>query len=107
MPTPAIDRTLTFLERFRIFHRNNPQVYAELVRLCREGKATGRRHLGIRTLWEVMRWNLANVHVATNDPTSDLKLNDHYHTYYARLIMEQEPDLAGFFELRTLRSAGR
>jgi len=86
-------------ERFAEFHRNNPQVFAELRRLAREARQTGRR-VGIRCLWEVMRWNLA---VRTDRPAHDFKLNDHYHSRYARLLNE-EPDLRGMFELRELRS---
>jgi hypothetical protein len=34
----------------------------------------------------------------------DFKLNNNYHSRYARLIMEREPGLDGFFETRGLRS---
>lgn len=36
--------------------------------------------------------------MSTSDP--DFKLNNSYRAYYARLIMAQEPDLAGLFALR-------
>jgi hypothetical protein len=97
-PRPTIEA------RFLEFHRLNPEVYAGLIALCREAKATGRERLGIRTLWEVLRWRLAGTRIGTtDDPSSDYKLNDHYHSRYARLVM-QEPDLEGFFEIRTLRT---
>jgi hypothetical protein len=32
--------------------------------------------------------------------TGDFKLNNNYRAHYARLIMHQEPDLDGIFELR-------
>lgn len=51
-------------------------------------------------IWEVMRWQMF---LATKDP-SGFKLNDHYTSRYARLIMKQEPDLDGLFELRALRT---
>lgn len=86
--------------RFREFHAENPHVYEELVRLARVWVARhGRKRLGIRTLWETMRWNLL---IQTNDP-SGFKLNDHYHSRYARLIMQREDDLADVFETRRLR----
>lgn len=94
-------------DRFKQFHEDNPQVYEELVRLARHALAqrarrgVTSRHLGIRMLWEVTRWNLT---IETDDANSDLKLNDHYHSRYARLIMEEESDLGGIFELRELRT---
>jgi len=88
-----------FEARFRAFHTANPHVYAELVRLCRQARRKGHGKIGIRMLWEVTRWNLT---IATKDPSSNLKLNDHYHSRYARLIMKQEPDLKSMFNLRAL-----
>ncbi len=85
--------------RFDTFHQANPHVYVELVRLAREAKDRGKR-VGIRMLWEILRWNLTVIH----DAADDFKLNDHYHSRYARLIMKQEADLTGSFELRELKS---
>jgi hypothetical protein len=87
--------------RFREFHANNPEVYKELVDLARTAISKGKKKIGIRMLWEVMRWNRFLV---TNDE-SQYKLNDHYHSRYARLIMRQEPDLSSIFELRELKTS--
>jgi hypothetical protein len=95
---------LTHKERFLAFHHENPQVYKELVRLARQAKARGRNRLGIRMLWEVMRWNLT---IVTVDPNSEFKLNDHYHSRYARRIMKKEDDLTGIFAIRELKTVGR
>lgn len=89
-----------FDSRFLDFHLQNPNVYEELVRLAREAKSLGRTKVGIRMIWEVTRWNLTIKVV----PNSDFKLNDHYHSRYARLIMGIEKDLSGVFELRELKS---
>lgn len=87
---------LTMPERFEQFHDENPRVYETLVRLAREWiTRTGRRKLGIATLFERTRWDIA---IATNDP--DFKLNNSYRAFYARLIMQENPDLAGIFECR-------
>jgi hypothetical protein len=85
--------------RFWEFHNANPRVYDELVRLARRAVERGRRRVGIRMLWEVMRWRLT---IDTDDRHSDFKLNDHYHSRYARLIMRREKDLVGVFHLRQL-----
>lgn len=93
--TLSFDPTIT--DRFEAFHRDNPKVYETLVHLAREWiNRTGRRKLGIATLFERARWEIALV---TTDP--EFKLNNSYRAYYARLIMQQEPDLAGLFECRT------
>lgn len=86
----------TMSERFETFHAENPRVYRVLVSLARQWiEATGRNKLGIKTLYERARWEIA---IATNDP--DYKLNNNFTAFYARLIMLQEPDLRGLFDLR-------
>lgn len=84
-------------QRFEDFHETNPHVYTTLVRIAREWiTRTGRHKLGIATLFEVARWQIA---IATNDP--EFRLNNSYRAYFARLIMCHEPDLADVFEIRT------
>lgn len=83
-------------EKFELFHRENPHVYRTLVRLAREWvNQTGQRKIGIKSLYEVARWQLA---IESSDP--DYRLNNSYTAYFARLIMLQEPDLDGVFDLR-------
>ena len=86
--------------RFQEFHVRNPRVYETLVKLAREAKAEGRHRIGIKMLWEVVRWNLSR-DLPYDEP---FKLPNDYHSRYARLIMAQEPDLAGIFAVRELRS---
>ena len=82
--------------RFEDFHTGNPRVYEVLVALARQWVAsTGRRKLGIKTLYERARWEIA---LSTGDP--DFKLNNNYTAFYARLIMDSEADLRGLFDLR-------
>jgi hypothetical protein len=81
--------------RFAEFHRENPRVYDELVRLARRGRQAGRTKMGINQLFEVLRWN-----VSLTTRGEDFKLNNNYAPHYARLIMDRERDLAGIFELR-------
>lgn len=82
--------------RFREFHDANPHVYRILVDLAREWvRRTGRHRVGIRALMERARWELS---IQTTDEAP--VLNNSWSPYYARLIMRQEPDLDGLFELR-------
>jgi hypothetical protein len=81
---------------FKDFHAEHPEVYWQLVKLARTWQTNGTAKLGIATLFEVLRWN------SHLNPAHDggYKLNNNYRALYARLIMEQEPDLNGLFEIR-------
>lgn len=81
-------------ERFRRFHADNPHVYDTLVALAREWKAKTGGKVGIAALFEVARWHMAL------ETTESPRLNNSYRSFYARLIMAQEPDLAEVFEVR-------
>lgn len=94
------DKTLE--ARFMEFHGRNPKIYNTLVSLAREAKNAGKTRIGIKSLWETMRWHLW---VATDHAVDEPKLNNNYTAYYARLIAAQEHDLRDIFEIRRLRAA--
>ena len=83
---------------FQRFHEAHPEVYATLARLARQAKARGRSRCGIKLLVEVARWEH---YIGGGDP---YRLNNNHASRFARLLVEREPDLAGFFETRGLRS---
>lgn len=83
------------LEKFWEFHFQNPQVYADLRRLALGLVHAGRKHYGIKSLFEVLRWERALYTTG-----SIFKLNNNYHALYARILMDDEPELAGFFSTR-------
>ncbi len=69
--------------------------------LAREYReATGHHRIGMKMLWEKLRYEFG---VRTKGE-NDYALDNSYTAYYARLISEQEPDLADAFEFRKLRS---
>ena len=84
-------------ERFAEFHAGSPEVYHHLVRLARQAKDKGRTKLGIKMLYEVIRW-YQYLETGTKP-----KLSNDFHARYARLIMANEVDLYGMFDLRELR----
>lgn len=90
----------TIEARFWAFHRAHPEVYAELRRRALLARERGFA-FGIRTLWEAMRWDWA----MAKDAGAAYKLNDHFTSRYARLLMDTEPELCGMFETREIRSA--
>lgn len=98
---PDTKRFTTIQEQFGEFHRLNPSIYNRLVSESRKLLGRGHKKIGMKMLFEVLRW----LHYTqTEDPSSDFKLNNNYHSRYARLIMDCEPDLKGVFELRELKS---
>jgi hypothetical protein len=90
----------TIADRFAAFHAANPDVYAELVRLARYARAAGRQRVGMKELWEVARW-----HLRLRTRADGYALNNDFTALYARLIQDQEPDLAGLFETRRRKAA--
>lgn len=89
-------------QRFRDFHEAHPVVYTELVQMTRQVKSRGYTRIGIELIWSAYRWN----RMMRTPPKDEygFKLNDHYRSRYARLIMANEPDLADFFQIRNLRT---
>ena len=57
------------------------------------------RKVGMRCIWEQMRWNMW---VEQGD--EEFKMCDNYIAHYARLLMEIEPELRGFFDTKRLRT---
>ncbi|MES1975713.1 MAG: hypothetical protein V4472_24920 [Pseudomonadota bacterium] len=93
----ALDSRLE--QHFWTFHTANPDVYRHLVMLARDLVSRGHRKLGMKMLFEVARWRSM---LSTTDETSPFKLNNNLTSRYARLIMTNEPDLDGVFDLREL-----
>jgi len=91
-------RGATLEEQFAAFHCANPHVYAALRRLALGMVRRGQRKIGVKMLFEVLRWQYA---MTTTDSASSFKLNNNYAPFYARLLMDNEPELAGAFETRT------
>ena len=87
-------------ERFLEFHAKHPEVYAALSRFAhqwRDRKGPDAR-LGIKMVIERVRWELS---LGAKDETP--RLNNNHSAFYARLLMAQEPALAGIFFLKKQR----
>jgi hypothetical protein len=82
-------------QRFADFHAANPQVYATLLRFALEAKRAGRTRMSINLLAERLRW-----HSTVEVNGDEFRVNNNLRPYFARLLMEQEPELSGFFETR-------
>jgi len=91
----------TIQERFEQFHAAHPEVYAYLVALCQELRRRGFQRYGIKSLWERARWHFQ----VERELGEEWKLNNNYHSRYARKIMAEHPELSGFFEVREIKAA--
>ncbi len=89
----------TIQARFQVYHDAHPEVYEYLLQLAQDLYSRGFRHYGIGALFEKVRW-----HFSVEKGLEDFRLNNNYRSRYARLMMEREPELDGFFELRELKS---
>jgi hypothetical protein len=87
--------------RFAEYHAQNPQVYEVLRRFALEAKAAGRERLSINMLHERARW-----FTTVEEIGGDYKLNNNWRPFYSRLLMTNEPSLAGFFQIRHARADG-
>ncbi len=100
MTQGSLFATARLQEQFEEYHGLHPEVFGHLVALARKMRDRGFRHYSVKTLWEVLRW-----HFDIEKGDNDFKLNNNFHSRYARKIMADFPDeFAGFFELRDLRS---
>lgn len=91
---------------FEEFHKENPWVFDRLVSMCRALKARGFRRYSIWPLMGSLRYQFdlktgGDVVTVAGGTTLRVKLNNNYTPYYSRKIMNDCPDLHGFFETRT------
>lgn len=84
-------------KEFDNFHFNNPHVYTEIVRLARQVKKRGHKRYGIKAIFEVIRFH--SIMETRGDP---FKINNNYAPYYSRMVMNENKDLEGFFQLRSI-----
>jgi hypothetical protein len=95
----------TLEDEFNRFHARHPEVAKQLLGLARQARARGHKTYSIDCLFHLVRWHM-DVERDDHDPCGDgFKLNDHFTAYYARLLMQEHPELVGFFRIRKLRSA--
>lgn len=87
-------------ERFEAFDEANPAVFRMLVELAEQARSSGAKRIGMKCLWEVLRWH---IFIATRDVTA-FKLNNIYTSRYARKLLAERPEFEGVIEVRELRA---
>lgn len=96
---PQFDKDMSISERFQAFHSENPHVYWALRQLALDMYGRGVRRYSMKGLFEILRWQYA-----LRTKGEEFKLNNNYTALYARLLMQQEPELKDFFEVRERRA---
>ncbi|MCU0503168.1 MAG: hypothetical protein MUC51_15650 [Anaerolineae bacterium] len=95
--TPKKD--LSIEERFRLFDQANPQVYQVLEQMALDLAARGHERIGVKMLWETLRYRYA---MQTNGE-EDYRLDNNYTSRFARKLA-QNPMLAERIEMRQLKA---
>lgn len=82
--------------KFWEFHHNNPHILQLFLRYAREAKRAGRSHYGAKAIFERIRWHV----MVETESDDDFKLCNNHTAYYARLAMQTDPSLRGFFRTK-------
>lgn len=94
-----VARERSIQESFLAFHRDNPEIFALFHRFAEELRRAGRKRYSADAIIQRIRWHMA-VEVVSED---DFKINDHYSSRYARMLIDVYREFDGFFNLRRLR----
>ena len=83
--------------RFREYDEAHPEVWALFVLFCERLRGLGFKHYSADAVLHQIRW-----HHHVEYARTDFKINDHFSSRYARKLMAERPEFAGFFELRRI-----
>jgi hypothetical protein len=84
---------------FEKFHAENPQIFDLFRAFCEDARRAGRGRYGSKAIVERIRW-----HVEVETRGDAFKLNNNYTSCYARLLLQEDPSFATFFQLRGVSS---
>jgi len=90
------------VEKFFVYHRDNPHVFDLFYKYTCQLKNTGRRHYGAQMVFERMRW-----HYAVETQGDEFKINNNYVSCYTRLLAQIYPEFKDFFETRCTPGTAR
>lgn len=92
---------MTNREKFLVFHAAHPEVYEEIERRVNQLIAAGWSEYSMKTLYCVIRFE---TDVGAGPSEAAFKLDDRYHSHYARMVVSKGGPYAHFFKLRQLRT---
>jgi hypothetical protein len=91
----------TIQEAFEEFHRTHPDVYDVIVSIARQVKAKGYTKYSCHAILERVRWFYK---FERENTWEDFKISNNHGSRYARMVMERNEDLEGFFTLHELKA---
>jgi len=96
------------LVEFNAFHNSNPQIYEAFAKITRREiaiikRAKGKLRLSASSIIAEVR-NDRTIK-STTMRTTGRKIDNNYNSYYARLFMTNNPEFAGLFRTRTIKSS--
>lgn len=97
--TPEHEERATIDERWAAWSAANPWVMDALERLAGDWLAAGHSRIGVKALWEVIRWQYGQT---TGDT---FKANNDFTSRAARDLLARRPEWADRIETRALRAA--
>ena len=80
---------------FHQYHSDNPHVYDKILELSHRARAAGRKEYSMRAIFHLLRW-----HYNVETQGDEFKINNNYSQDYALKVMEENPELRGFFKMR-------
>lgn len=98
---PTYQPQMTLAERFAEFHSQNPHVADALERLAEQWLAAGNRKVGMKALFERLRWESG---IRTEG--SAYVLNNSWTAFYSRLLLDRRPEWAGRITTRRALADG-
>lgn len=97
----SLTRAEQILKAFEVFHSAHPEVWFLFKKFALQAISTGRAHYSSNAIFERIRW-----HVEIENRGDEVKLNNNFRAYYARLFHLAYPNYDGFFRNRKLLSEG-
>lgn len=88
----------SLMRRFRKYHQDNPGVYDLFKRFAHESRDSGLKRFSADAILHRIRWYVA---VETK---GSFKVNNIASAFYARMLVDEDPSFAGFFEMRKARA---
>ncbi|MCX2969435.1 MULTISPECIES: hypothetical protein [Streptomyces] len=85
----------TISEQFHAFDAQHPWAYRALEQLATQRLAGGAKRVGMKALFEALRWR---------HPHGVKGLNNNYTALYARRLLAEHPDWVSVIEVRRRRS---
>lgn len=90
----------TIQQRFESFHQLNPWVYDALEMLTRDWLSRGRSRIGIKMLFEILRWQYGR-----STAGDEFRLNNNMTSRYVRLLLDNHPEWSHVFQTRELKAS--